>query len=251
MLLAIIILAFLNAALGQEDSSCSTRLIFDRGYGPVTMLTYSRDGEYYRNGTAVKAECRLKNRETTFHYFTCKDGLWYDSDNVYDGGLPAHLSCSATPIDFIGNGTWECGTTPFVKQLFLAPVSLFCPSLRNDLNACCNQHDQCYTDQKGREKCDGIYCRCLTRVTKHSNWGCRVLYSKAYCALVKAFGGSAYEASKDYVPPEKVSPYDKVEGIEIRADRWSLILRPDTMVTDLSTRYAIVVLAPWTEAQSC
>lgn len=90
-----------------------------------------------------------------------------------------------------------------MKKLFLAPVALFCPELRDKLNACCNQHDQCYTDQHGRTKCDGIYCRCLRKVTEESGWVCRVLYSRAYCALVKAFGGSAYEASKDYVPPEQ------------------------------------------------
>ncbi|VDO94317.1 unnamed protein product [Heligmosomoides polygyrus] len=180
--------------------SCDTHALRDRGFGPIILQTYAIDGGDYMNGTEVDAKCVLKRGShisESSNKFTCKDGTWYDSD----GRSIDERVCSSAEINLYGNGSWECGTSPSIQRLFKLPVDNHCPELRDKINVCCYLHDQCYTDQIGREKCDERYCRCLRRVTARSGWVCRELYSSVYCKLVSWFGGSAYEASKTTPAP--------------------------------------------------
>uniref|UniRef100_A0A158P966 GDNF/GAS1 domain-containing protein n=1 Tax=Angiostrongylus cantonensis TaxID=6313 RepID=A0A158P966_ANGCA len=66
-------------------------------------------------------------------------------------------------------------------------------------------HDECYTHQRGRKKCDEEFCECNRRVTIFNN-KCRD-FLEASCSIVQIFGFVAYSNSVNYTEPVNLVKY--------------------------------------------
>ncbi|CEF61671.1 Phospholipase A2 domain-containing protein, partial [Strongyloides ratti] len=96
-----------------------------------------------------------------------------------------------------------CGTDGLVSYLAESKVKYSCPSKYDEANMCCYEHDYCYSQQKGQEICDEIFCDCLVQnvAGNGTDKGC-VGTSNYFCETVKDFGSDAYLASATVVPPK-------------------------------------------------
>ncbi|VDM63275.1 unnamed protein product [Angiostrongylus costaricensis] len=66
-------------------------------------------------------------------------------------------------------------------------------------------HDECYTHQRGREKCDEEFCECNRRTSILNN-KCRD-FLEASCSLVQILGFVAYSNSVNYTEPVNLVKY--------------------------------------------
>ncbi|EJW78983.1 hypothetical protein WUBG_10106 [Wuchereria bancrofti] len=65
------------------------------------------------------------------------------------------------------------------------------------INQCCIEHDDCYSEQRGRKYCDDTFCACLDVATKSSKI-CNKRDGQSFCLIVRNFGEYAYnEAGKE------------------------------------------------------
>ncbi|CAI2297694.1 unnamed protein product [Caenorhabditis sp. 36 PRJEB53466] len=92
------------------------------------------------------------------------------------------------------NQTWECGTDEFTKSISEGEILAKCPKLRDHINSCCWQHDNCYDAQSGQKFCDDTFCSCLERRSRSSK-SCHDESAPLFCDLVRTFGDDAYRAS--------------------------------------------------------
>ncbi|MFH4978398.1 hypothetical protein AB6A40_005107 [Gnathostoma spinigerum] len=90
---------------------------------------------------------------------------------------------------------WYCGTDPVSKSISQHSIEQSCPELKDAVNNCCFNHDNCYDEQLGRSFCDQTFCSCLQNATK-DNEICRTRESQLFCNLVIAFGEGAYASSR-------------------------------------------------------
>ncbi|TKR67118.1 hypothetical protein L596_023320 [Steinernema carpocapsae] len=89
---------------------------------------------------------------------------------------------------------FTCGSGPFSTFFAKSSIQLDCPEKMDLFDRCCNSHDQCYDAQRGRARCDDIFCACLQRAARGSK-PCERTDGPAFCWAVRKFGGSAYRAS--------------------------------------------------------
>ncbi|CAB3408908.1 unnamed protein product [Caenorhabditis bovis] len=92
------------------------------------------------------------------------------------------------------NSSWECGTDAFTKAISEGEILAKCPKLRDHVNSCCYQHDNCYDEQRGQNFCDDHFCGCLEVVTRSSKL-CHTESSPIFCDLVRTFGNEPYKNS--------------------------------------------------------
>ena len=87
--------------------------------------------------------------------------------------------------------------TMLVDPLGLAGCGPFGMSIpdRWGLGQCCNDHDDCYKDCKGKAECDKKFCECLKNkcsLFDPSDRGACNCRASFYCNAVKGGGGIAY-----------------------------------------------------------
>ncbi|KAF1769846.1 hypothetical protein GCK72_001663 [Caenorhabditis remanei] len=92
------------------------------------------------------------------------------------------------------NAPWECGTDEFTKSISEGEILSKCPNLRDHMNSCCYEHDNCYDAQSGQKFCDDSFCSCLERRSRSSK-SCHDESAPLFCDLVRTFGEDAYLAS--------------------------------------------------------
>uniref|UniRef100_A0A915DXM9 Phospholipase A2 n=1 Tax=Ditylenchus dipsaci TaxID=166011 RepID=A0A915DXM9_9BILA len=90
---------------------------------------------------------------------------------------------------------WACGTDNLNEQIAETIIKNDCPANRDAINACCVAHDACYMAKFGREKCDNVFCNCITAASA-SNEKCRLIHGPSFCNLVRTFGELAYTMGK-------------------------------------------------------
>ncbi|EGT32318.1 hypothetical protein CAEBREN_20782 [Caenorhabditis brenneri] len=105
---------------------------------------------------------------------------------------PAILKAKLPPV--VQNAAWECGTDEFTKSVSEGEILSKCPKLRDHMNSCCYQHDNCYDAQSGQKFCDDSFCSCLERRSRSSK-SCHDESAPLFCELVRTFGEDAYRAS--------------------------------------------------------
>ncbi|VDM15286.1 unnamed protein product [Wuchereria bancrofti] len=93
--------------------------------------------------------------------------------------------------------TWECGVDFLTKFISESKIDRDCPRLKKSINQCCIEHDDCYSEQRGRKYCDDTFCACLDVATKSSKI-CNKRDGQSFCLIVRNFGEYAYnEAGKE------------------------------------------------------
>ncbi|KAK6107210.1 hypothetical protein QQG55_27290 [Brugia pahangi] len=115
------------------------------------------------------------------------------------GNIRNSYNNSAGNNDNIANEviTWECGVDFLTKFISESKIDRDCPRLKKSINQCCIDHDNCYSEQRGRKYCDDTFCTCLDIATKSSKI-CNKRDGQSFCVIVRNFGEYAYnEAGKE------------------------------------------------------
>ncbi|CAD5205395.1 unnamed protein product [Bursaphelenchus okinawaensis] len=95
-----------------------------------------------------------------------------------------------------------CGTGGAISTKANKHLCDECSSVYNDFNLCCYAHDNCYTNQWGREYCDKIFCHCLNVIPGNECTSKR----GTYCWAVKTFGRIPYLRSGNGISPKPRPP---------------------------------------------
>ncbi|KAI1711886.1 phospholipase A2-like protein Y52B11A.8 [Ditylenchus destructor] len=112
----------------------------------------------------------------------------------------------------LASSDWVCGSGDIMEGFSEKVTDLVCPDKKEAANECCQAHDNCYMDQKGRLKCDNDFCECLQRtvispadsLSKGNNESEKLIViadcntTQKFCALARDHGQAAYDkAGKD------------------------------------------------------
>ncbi|CAI5455533.1 unnamed protein product [Caenorhabditis angaria] len=88
---------------------------------------------------------------------------------------------------FCGSGRWSHLSSYFVIG--------GCFGAKYDFNHQCAIHDDCYDNQRGKEKCDAAFCEKNKVIASNYYLPNCYAYSKLSCIAVKTFGGDAYASA--------------------------------------------------------
>ncbi|KAJ1346604.1 hypothetical protein KIN20_001458 [Parelaphostrongylus tenuis] len=100
---------------------------------------------------------------------------------------------------------WYCGNSDMTRKVWFETINEKCDGIMLAVNHCCVMHDECYTHQQGREKCDREFCECNRRASISNNKCLDFL--EASCSLVQILGFVAYSNSANYTEPTDLVKY--------------------------------------------
>ncbi|KAE9421656.1 hypothetical protein Angca_006354 [Angiostrongylus cantonensis] len=122
----------------------------------------------------------------------------------YHVAVMLSLPTMITTQERIQFNDWQCGSNELTRKLWFEGIGEKCNGIM-PVNHCCVMHDECYTHQRGRKKCDEEFCECNRRVTIFNN-KCRD-FLEASCSIVQIFGFVAYSNSVNYTEPVNLVKY--------------------------------------------
>ncbi|CAJ0606917.1 unnamed protein product [Cylicocyclus nassatus] len=99
----------------------------------------------------------------------------------------------------ISKEDWFCGNDNFMTDLSYRSMRGSCHIYAADVNHCCAYHDECYSLQLGKSKCDDDFCRCLQSISDSFPAICE-FFIMGKCDLVKTFADSNYRNSRKSKP---------------------------------------------------
>ncbi|TKR86855.1 hypothetical protein L596_011364 [Steinernema carpocapsae] len=84
---------------------------------------------------------------------------------------------------------FHCGSTDVQKIVAWKTLDLQCSEHGAYANRCCQEHDRCYTEQRGQTICDDAFCDCLNSTLTSENCSSVTVQ---FCSAVKLFGDTYY-----------------------------------------------------------